>query len=89
MYLRETHQKRADGSVITHLQLGPKSVWNPDKGRSETRILYNCGRAEDPEVTERLRRLAKSILRRASPDSGRGNSGYSFRGANQRQNAVP
>ena len=67
MYLRETRQKRADGSVITHLQLA-ESVWNPDKGRSETRILYNCGRAEDPEVTERLRRLARSILRRASPD---------------------
>ena len=46
----------------------PKSVWNPDKGRSETRILYNCGRAEDPEVAERLRRLAKSILRRAAPE---------------------
>ena len=67
MYLRETRQKRADGSVITHLQLA-ESVWNPDKGRSETRILYNCGRAEDPEVTERLRRLAKSILRRAAPE---------------------
>jgi hypothetical protein len=68
MYLRETRQKRADGSVITHLQLA-ESVWNPDKGRSETRILYNCGRAGDPEVTERLRRLAKSILRRASPEA--------------------
>jgi hypothetical protein len=67
MYLRETRQKRTDGSVITHLQLA-ESVWNPSKGRSETRILYNCGRAEDPEVAERLRRLAKSILRRASPE---------------------
>ncbi len=67
MYLRETHQKRADGSVITHLQLA-ESVWNPDKGRSETRIVYNCGRAEAPEVTERLRRLARSILRRAAPE---------------------
>jgi hypothetical protein len=35
-----------------------KRVWNPSKGRSETHILYNCGRAEDPEVTERLRRAA-------------------------------
>jgi hypothetical protein len=67
MYLRETRQKRADGSVITHLQLA-ESVWNPNKGRSETRILYNCGRAEDPEVTERLRRLARSIQRRAAPE---------------------
>lgn len=67
MYLRETRQKRADGSVITHLQLA-ESVWNPNQGRSETRILYSCGRAEDPEVTERLRRLARSILRRAAPE---------------------
>ena len=67
MYLRETRQKRADGSVITHLQLA-ESVWNPAKGRSETRILYSCGRAGDPAVTERLRRLARSILRRAAPE---------------------
>ena len=67
MYLRETRQKRADGSVITHLQLA-ESVWNPRKGRSETRIVYSCGRAGDPEVTERLRRLARSILRRAAPE---------------------
>jgi hypothetical protein len=67
MYLRETRQRRADGSVITHLQLA-ESVWNPRKGRSETHIVYNCGRAEDPEVTEQLRRLARSILRRAAPE---------------------
>jgi hypothetical protein len=68
MYLRETRQKRADGSVITHLQLA-ESVWNPERGRAETRIVHNCGRAEDPTVTERLRRLARSILRRASPEA--------------------
>jgi len=37
MYLRETHQKRADGTVLTHLQL-VESVWNPQKKRSEIRI---------------------------------------------------
>jgi len=67
MYLRETHQKRADGTVLTHLQLA-ESVWNPQKERSEIRIVYNCGRADDPEVVERLRRLARSILRRCSPE---------------------
>jgi len=67
MYLRQTRQKRADGSVITHLQLA-ESVWNPKKGRSDTRIVLNCGRAEDPQVVERLRQLAKSILRRCSPE---------------------
>lgn len=67
MYLRESKQTRVDGSIITHLQLA-ESVWNPDKRRSETRIIYNCGRAEDAGVVDRLRGLAKSILRRCSPE---------------------
>jgi len=67
MYLRETRQKRVDGSVLTHLQLA-ESVWDPDKGQSKINIVYNCGRANDPEVAERLRRLARSILRRCSPE---------------------
>ena len=67
MYLRESRQKRADGSVLTHLQLA-ESVWNPAKGRSEVRILFNCGRAEDSAAIERLRLLARSILRRCSPE---------------------
>ena len=67
MYLRETKQKRVDGTVITHLQLA-ESVWNPAKRRSDTRIVHNCGRAEDAAVVERLRRLARSILRRCSPE---------------------
>lgn len=66
MYLRESKQKRADGSLVTYLQLA-ENVWNPDKRRAETRILCNCGRANDREVVERLRRLAQSILRRCSP----------------------
>ena len=66
MYLRETHQKRADGSVVTHLQLA-ESVWNPRKKRSEVRIVYNCGRAEDPRSAERLRKLARSILKKCAP----------------------
>src|SRR5947208_14531030 len=63
MYLRETRQKRADGSLVTHLQLA-ESVWNPQKKRSEVRVLHNCGRAEDPKTAERLRDLARSILER-------------------------
>ena len=55
MYLRETRQKRADGSTVTHLQLA-ESVWNPHQKRSEVRILYNCGRAEDPKTAERLKK---------------------------------
>ena len=67
MYLRETRQKRADGSYLCHLQL-VESIWNPAKRRSETKVVYNCGRADDPRVAERLRRLAKGILRRCSPE---------------------
>jgi len=67
MYLRESRQKRADGSVLTHLQLA-ENVWDTDKQRAQVKILYNCGRADEPESTERLRRLARSILRRCAPE---------------------
>lgn len=67
MYLRESKQRRADGSVVTYLQLA-ENRWNPEKRRAETRIVCNCGRAEDEAVIERLRRLAKSILRRCAPE---------------------
>jgi hypothetical protein len=67
MFLRESRQKRADGSLITNLQFA-ESVWNPEKRRSETKIIYNWGRGDDPAVAERLRRLARSILRRCAPE---------------------
>jgi Transposase DDE domain len=67
MYLRETRQKRADGSMVTHLQLA-ESVWNPRKKRSEVRIIYNCGRADDPHRADRLHELARSILKRCAPE---------------------
>ena len=67
MYLRESKQRRADGSVVTYLQLA-ENVWDAAKGRSQASIVHNCGRSDDPEVVERLRRLARSILRRCSPE---------------------
>ena len=67
MYLRESRQKRADGSVLTHLQLA-ENVWDPEKRRAQVKILYNCGRADDVASTERLRRLARSILRRCAAE---------------------
>jgi len=67
MYLRESKQRRADGSVVTCLQLA-ENIWDPEKRRSQAIIVWNCGRADDPAVGDRLRRLAKSILRRASPE---------------------
>ena len=67
MYLRESRQKRVDGSVLTHLQLA-ENVWDSEKQRAQVKILYNCGRADDAASTERLKRLARSILRRCAPE---------------------
>jgi hypothetical protein len=67
MYLRESRQRRASGEVVTYLQFA-ENVWNPATRRSETTIVYNFGRADDPAVRDRLRRLAQSILRRCSPE---------------------
>ena len=53
--------------MVTYLQLA-ENVWDAAKGRSQASIVHNCGRADDPDVVERLRRLAKSILRRCSPE---------------------
>lgn len=66
MYLRESRQKRADGSVLSHLQLA-EDVWDPAKKRSSVRIVYNYGRSDDPKNAERLRRLARNILKRCTP----------------------
>ena len=33
MYLRETRQKRTDGSLLTHLQIA-ENVWDPQRKRS-------------------------------------------------------
>ena len=67
MYLRKTTQKRVDGTALSHLQIA-ENVWDPVKKRSRVRILYNCGRADDEKAVERLRRLARSILKRCSPE---------------------
>jgi hypothetical protein len=67
MYLRESKQKRADGQIITHLQFA-ESVWNKARQRADTNIVYNFGRADDPQVRERLRALARNILRRVAPE---------------------
>ena len=61
MYLRQSKQSRADGSTLSHLQIA-ESVWDPLKKRSRVRIVYNCGRSDDPEVTERLRPLVSQQL---------------------------
>jgi hypothetical protein len=49
MYLRTSTQRRPDGSSLTHLQVA-ESYWDPVKKRSSTRVIFNCGRADDPEA---------------------------------------
>ncbi len=78
MYLRESKQRRADGSTVSYLQLA-ENEWVPERRRSETKVVYNCGRADDVAVTERLRKLAASILRRCSPEEIVGASGGELR----------
>lgn len=68
MFLRESTQRRKDGTVVRHLQLA-ESVWNAATQRSDTRIVYNFGRADDATVTARLKRLARAILQRCDPDA--------------------
>ena len=78
MYLRESKQRRADGTVVSYLQLA-ENAWNSERGRSEAHIVHNCGRADDPAVTERLRKLAASILRRCSAQEIAASSGGDLR----------
>lgn len=66
MYIRTTQRHNRDGSTVRYLQLA-ESVWDGDKQRSQTRIIYNLGRQEDLDI-EAMRRLARSILRIACPD---------------------
>ena len=67
MFLRESSQRRKTGETVTYLQFA-ESLWDPKTKRAQTRIVYNFGRADDPAVIERLRRLARSILRREQPE---------------------
>lgn len=66
MFLRETKRRLADGSTVAYYQLA-ENTWNPATRQPETRIVYNLGRV-DAAARERLRRLAQSILRRATPE---------------------
>ncbi len=66
MYIRTTQRKNRDGSIVRYLQLA-ESVWDAERQRSQTRIVYNLGREEDLDV-QAMRRLAGSILRIACPD---------------------
>ena len=67
MFLRVSKQRLKDGRILETYQLA-ESAWDRQKKRSRTQIVYNFGRADDPAVAERLRKLAHSILRRCAPE---------------------
>src|SRR5215204_6594868 len=66
MYLRTTRQRRKHGPDAVYYQLA-ENYSHQDRRRSETRVIYPFGRADqvDPEA---LRRLAQSLLRVANDD---------------------
>jgi transposase len=66
MYLRTTRQRRKHGPDAIYYQLA-ENYYHKDRRRSETRVIYTFGRADqvDPDA---LRRLAQSILRVANDD---------------------
>jgi hypothetical protein len=66
MYLRTTRQRRQHGPDAISYQLA-ENYYHKDRRRSETRVIYTFGRADqvDPEA---LRRLAQSLLRVANDD---------------------
>ena len=67
MFLRVSKQRLKSGTVLESYQLA-ESVWERRKKSARTNIVYNFGRVDDPAVVDRLRKLARSILRRCSPD---------------------
>ena len=70
MYVRATLRCNKDGSVVRYLQLA-HNVWDPEKKRSRTEVLYNFGR-EDASSREALERLAGSLSRfLAATNAGR------------------
>jgi len=70
MYLRATQRKNADGSTVRYYQLA-ENQWDPKRGCAVAKVVYNFGRADDVDA-EKLRRLAKSILRVFSDETAIG-----------------
>ncbi|MBK8118102.1 MAG: hypothetical protein IPK39_01825 [Sulfuritalea sp.] len=52
---------------MTYLQLA-ENVWDAGKGRSQASIVNTAGAPTTPKPSSALRRPAKSILRRCSPE---------------------
>lgn len=68
MYLRTTKRRNADGSEVRYYQLA-ENVWDPERGCAVAKVVYNFGRADEVDG-DKLRRLAKSILRVVGEQDG-------------------
>ncbi len=67
MYLRTTKRRNADGTEVRYYQLA-ENVWDAKRGCAVATVVYNFGRADQVDG-EKLRRLARSILRVFSGDA--------------------
>ena len=65
MYLRTTSRRAADGTTVRYLQLA-HNVWDPTTHRSNVRVLYHFGRADQLDH-DAIRRLIGSLSRALEP----------------------
>src|SRR6266516_4764971 len=65
MYLRETHRRNADGSVVSYLALAHNER-DPQTGTPKARVIHNFGRADQVD-RQALGRLVRSISRFLDP----------------------
>ncbi len=65
MYLRETHRRNADGSVVSYLALAHNER-DPQTGTPKAKVIHNFGRADQVD-RQALGRLVRSISRFLDP----------------------
>src|SRR6266704_2681040 len=65
MYLRETHRRNADGSVVSYLALAHNER-DPRTGTPKAKVIHNFGRADQVD-RQALARLVRSISRYLDP----------------------
>ena len=59
MYLGGSKQRRSDGTILEHFQLAA-SVWDRQKKRSRTQVLYTCAARGTKYCTPRKRGYSKN-----------------------------
>ncbi len=67
MYLRVTKRRNADGSEVHYFQLA-ENTWDAQRGCAVAKVIYSFGRSDQLDG-EKLKRLAKSILRVVGDDT--------------------